>query len=100
MKTAVRLVICTALAAAAVTMAGFTIAGFHGREEAPPAAPYLLGEAGGYVAVFTAEDSRVPIQVTDIELSSLRSVDRERISAGLPLRSREELASVLEDLGS
>ena len=101
MKTAVRLTICTALAAAAVTMASFTIAGFTGREDPQEVrAPYLLGEAGGYVAVFDPADRGHPLRVTEIEMSSLRTLDRERIAAGLPIGSREELAGVLEDLGS
>ena len=99
MKTGIRIMICAILAAVAVIMAGYTIADFGDK---PPVQDslYMLRESGGNVAIYGREDPANPITVTDIELSSLRARDRELIEAGLPARSREELARLLEDLGS
>ena len=99
MKTGIRIMVCAILAAVAAVMAGYTIALFG---ETPPVQDslYMLRQYGGRVAVYGREDPTAPITVTDIELSSLRQRDRELIEAGLPAQSREELARLLEDLGS
>ena len=99
MKTGIRIIICVILAAVAAVMAGYTIAGFD--EKGPVQdSLYMLRESGGHVAVYGREDPANPLTVTDIELSSLRERDRELIAAGLPAQSPEELAQLLEDLGS
>ena len=99
MKTGIRIMICAILAAVAAVMAGYTIAGFD--EKGPVQdSLYMLRESGGHVAVYGRENPANPITVTDIELSSLRERDRELIAAGLPAQSPEELARLLEDLGS
>ena len=99
MKTGIRIMICAILAAVAAVMAGYTIAGFD--EKGPVQdSLYMLRESGGHVAVYGREDPANPLTVTDIELSSLRERDRELIAAGLPAQSPEELARLLEDLGS
>ena len=106
MKTGIRIIILTVMLAMAVTMATFTIAGFSSRadarEEEPrgPGGAYLLGELDGSVAVFDAGDMKTPLRVTGIEMDSLRRRDREMIAAGLPVATKEELAQLLEDLGS
>ena len=43
---------------------------------------------------------REPIAVTDIELGSLRSSDREKILSGLRAPDEAQLQQLLEDLGS
>ena len=99
MKTGIRIMICAILAAVAAVMAGYTIAGFD--EKGPVQdSLYMLRQSGGNVAVYGREDPATPITVTDIELSSLRQRDRELIEVGLPAESGEELARLLEDLGS
>ena len=106
MKTGIRIIILTVMLALALTMATFTIAGFRSRAEARGEEPgasgsaYLLGETNGSVAVFDAGDLKTPLRVTGIEVGSLRRRDRELIAAGLPVASKEELAQLLEDLGS
>ncbi|MCR5351092.1 MAG: hypothetical protein K6E35_01175 [Bacteroidales bacterium] len=62
-------------------------------------AAYVLGRAGDYLAVFPA-GRREPLRVTQIELQTLRRVDRAMVEAGLPVRSLQELLQLLEDLGS
>ena len=79
--------------AIALTMVVFTLADF--RE-----AGYVLGEVDGNIAVFRAGSMREPISVTDIELGSLRSSDREKILSGLRASDEAQLQQLLEDLGS
>ena len=105
MKTGIRIIILTAMLALALTMATFTIAGFRSRAAAREEAQgsgsaYLLGEMDGNVAVYDGDGSAPPLRVTGIEMDSLRRRDRELIAAGLPVASKEELAQLLEDLGS
>ena len=59
-----------------------------------------LRESGGYVAVYSRERDREPLEVTDIELSCLRRADRAMVRAGIPVLSRQELLLLLEELGS
>ena len=99
MRTAIRIIVCTALIAVAATMATFTIAGFTGRAPAQ-SSMYILGESGGNVAVYGRDDPKTPVTVTGIEMASLRESDRALISDGLPVSSPEELARLLEDLGA
>jgi hypothetical protein len=63
-------------------------------------AAYFLRAEDGYVGVFPSSRGREPLRVTRIELRGLRRVDRAMIEAGLPVRSRQELLQLLEDLGS
>ena len=60
---------------------------------------YLLAVAGERVAVYDLFDRREALEITEIELSSLREHDRALIEQGLPVESREELLTLLEDLG-
>ena len=103
MRTGIRIIILTVMLALAVTMVTFTIAGFTSRAQEGPRVfdgTYLLGEMNGNVAIFDGAGSSPPLTVTGIEMDSLRQRDREMIAAGLPVASREELAQLLEDLGS
>lgn len=63
-------------------------------------AAFFLRAEDGYVGVFPSSRGREPLRVTRIELRGLRRVDRAMIEAGLPVRSRQELLQLLEDLGS
>ena len=62
-------------------------------------AEFILREYDGCVAVFAAGESR-PITMTDISVRSLREADRALLSAGLPAANRDEVLTLLEDLGS
>ena len=100
-RTLVRMILCVALAALALTLAIFTLAGFARDRKAPPAdSLYVLGMAEGNVAIFGRNDLKRPLAVTEIELENLRERDRTLLAEGLPVYSREELAQLLEDLGS
>ena len=102
MKLAIRVILLTVLMAVALTMAVFTLADFGGHVAGEPDVPetLVLGSFDGSVAVFGGEDLKNPLEVTDIPLDALRSADRALVEQGVSLRSREELAAMLEDLGS
>ncbi len=61
---------------------------------------YYLRESEGRVAIFETKRGREPLRVTGIELRCLRAADRAMVRAGIPVLSRQELLSLLEDLGS
>lgn len=64
------------------------------------AAEFFLRSNGSHVAVYSNSRSRSPLRVTAIEVSGLRSADRALLEAGIPVRDRETLLFLLEDLGS
>lgn len=61
---------------------------------------YVLRDYEGYVAVFVENDPDIPMTVTDIQVDTLRELDRETLRTGLKVRSQERLLMMLEDLGS
>ena len=99
MKTILKAIVLTCLLAVALTMATFTLAGFRDKE-ATPTGQLVLASYNGRVSVFDSGDMKTPLEVTDINLSTLREADRSQLEAGLEVSSREELMSLLEDLGS
>ena len=99
-STVARIILCAVLAALAVTMAAFTFAGFTGDRRHTRQSLYVLGEENGNVAIYGGNDRKHPLAVTEIELAGLREADRKLLADGLPVKSREELAQILEDLGS
>lgn len=94
MKLGIRIVSCVMLFALALTMAVFSLADFSSADDG-----YTLGEHNGLVAVYPI-DGGDPVTITDIDLSQLRQTDRDMIIRGIRAGSREELLSLLEDLGS
>lgn len=105
-----------ALLGALVLGAGATAAGALGGIErnAPPTATvytyewscpideaaFVLRDCGGFVGVYDSAAAKKPVTVTDIEVSCLRDADRDMLTAGIAVSDREELLSLLEDLGS
>ena len=63
-------------------------------------AEFYLRPCGGYIAVYPGIRDKVPLSVTGIELSALRSADRALIEKGLPVSDERNLLFLLEDLGS
>lgn len=61
---------------------------------------YVLREYEGYVAIYVENDPSCPMTVTDIQVSTLRELDRTLLETGIKLYSRERLMMTLEDLGS
>ena len=86
---AVSLALCAAAGAAMLTLSG-------GRR-----AEYCsLGEYHGRVAIFAPDERTLPRQITTIAVYTLPSADREALSGGIAVYSREELYRRLEDFGS
>ncbi|MBR1660623.1 MAG: BofC C-terminal domain-containing protein [Oscillospiraceae bacterium] len=105
MKIGIRAALCVLTAASAAAMAGFTLSGLDPGSAVTASmgetdSMYVLGTSEGLVAVYPGGGSRQPLEVTEISLSTLRQSDREALEAGLPVGSQEELAQLLEDLGS
>ena len=61
---------------------------------------YVLREYEGYVAIYVENDPSCPMTVTDIQVSTLRELDKTLLVTGIKLYSRERLMMTLEDLGS
>ena len=107
MKLMTRRTVLYAACLLAALSGGFALQRFAGAAEprtaacaAQDPACYVLRDCGGYVAVYDGADSKKPATVTDIEVSTLRALDRQMIENGLVLDSREKLVMTLEDLGS
>ncbi len=63
-------------------------------------AEYVLREYAGHIGVFEAGGGKTPLTVTDIETKNLREADREMLGVGIAVADRDELLTLLEDLGS
>ena len=105
MQIKYRLCACILLAAAATLCASYTVADLRSPPaavpvpEEPETADYTLCARNGYLAVLDPELGTTPV-ITDIALSTLRDADRQLVETGLHVETREELLSLLEDLGS
>ena len=62
-------------------------------------AEFILREYDGCVAVFAA-GGHTPLSTTDIQVRTLRAADRQLLHSGLPCEDRDEVLTLLEDLGS
>jgi hypothetical protein len=63
-------------------------------------AQFVLRDYEGYIGVFNSGSKKKPITVTNIEIGDLREADRAMIAAGIAVSDRDELLTLLEDLGS
>ena len=70
---------------------------YSSREES---AEYFLKNREGYVAVYTGKRASELSDVTQIEVDGLRTADKAMLEKGIPVVSRTELLTLLEDLGS
>ena len=61
---------------------------------------YVLRDYEGYVAIFVENDPTCPMTVTDIQVSTLRALDKTLLETGMKIYSRERLIMTLEDIGS
>lgn len=61
---------------------------------------YVLRDYEGYVAIFIENNPSCPMTVTDIQVSTLRELDRQLLQTGMKIASKERLMMTLEDLGS
>lgn len=63
------------------------------------AAPYILKDHGGKLAVFAPEGSE-PLQVYDVYTHLLPESDVAALQKGIPVESEERLDRLLEDFGA
>lgn len=61
---------------------------------------FMLKALDGYIAIFDAESGNAPAIITAIETKNLTEADRLLLETGLIADSEEEIALLLEDLGS
>ena len=66
----------------------------------PEESRYVLRDFEGYVAVFVENDPNCPMTVTDIEVDTLRELDKRLLQTGMKISSHERLMMTLEDLNS
>ena len=97
MRTMIRAALSLILVAAALVTALHTAATLRDRPVTESGA-YLLGVSGDNVAVYDRLDRRRPLEVTEIELDSLREHDRSLVEQGIEVDSQEALLELLEDL--
>ena len=88
----------TAAAPTAQEAINLTAAAVVSRETAKPG--FLLRNCGGYIGNFRSENPDLLIELTAIELATLRQVDRDMLDQGIYCRTERELYSLLEDFGS
>ncbi|HHU22064.1 MAG TPA: hypothetical protein GXZ52_01390 [Clostridiales bacterium] len=77
----------------------FTVSESH-EEDTGAKEGFILKEYEGYIGIFSPGFEKIPITVTDIEVSTLREADKELLAAGIYTSSREEMMQLLEDFGS
>ena len=111
MKLWMKLAGCGVLAVTAVLCASAAIGGITGGVRASDEegvvdwpltmddAEFVLKEYDGCVAVF-AVGGHEPVTTTEIDVRTLREADRALLGAGLPAANRDEVMTLLEDLGS
>ena len=111
MKLWMKLAGCGVLAVTAVLCASAAIGGITGGVRASDEegvvdwprtmddAAVVLKEYDGCVAVF-AVGGHEPVTTTEIDVRTLREADRALLGAGLPAANRDEVLTLLEDLGS
>ena len=110
LKTRIALLLC--LAAAAIYAGGEALRSLEPAQTDLPEeiyasfavndsqAEYFLRTHDGYVAVYSGKREAEPSDVTRIEVDGLRLADKAMLEKGIPVVSRIELLSLLEDLGS
>lgn len=67
--------------------------------ESSAAAVYILGEWEGKLAVFLPGKEN-PSQIYEVYITTLPPAEQERLQAGVPVGSEEELGRLLEDYTS
>lgn len=109
MKAKFKIVILGALCLFTIFFAAFVLVDFGQAKDSGEAVSamaesseicYVLRDYEGYVAIFVENDPSCPMTVTDIQVSTLRELDKMLLETGMKLYSRERLMMTLEDLGS
>ena len=110
LKTRIALLLC--LAAAAIYTGGEALKSLEPAQTSLPEeiyasfaanekqAEYFLKAHDGYVAVYTGKRESELSDMTEIEVNGMRTADKAMLEKGIPVVSRTELLTLLEDLGS
>ena len=61
---------------------------------------YFLRLYQGKIAVFDAQNTEKPLEVTDISADTLRIYDKQELTKGIYIAGDTELSMILEDFGS
>lgn len=61
---------------------------------------YVLKNVAGFVGIYAIENMERPKTVTNIVVDKLRAADAELLGKGIEVAGEDELARLLEDLGS
>jgi hypothetical protein len=61
---------------------------------------YVLKSYNGHIAVFYGDIKDSPAIETTIDVTTLRSVDREKLEKGINVEKYDEVLKLLEDFGS
>ena len=109
MKAKLKIIIVGILCLFTIFLAAFTFVDYGEAKSAKDAVDcmaqgeavcYVLREYEGQVAIFLENEPVSPLTVTDIQVSTLRELDRKLLETGIKLYSKERLMMTLEDLGS
>lgn len=109
MKSKFKLVVIAALLIITVGFSAFAFAGFVRAENTRESVNcfsesdeicYVLREYEGYIAIYVENEPNRPMTITDIHVSTLRTLDRQLLETGIKIYSRDRLMMTLEDLGS
>ena len=110
MKFRVKIAVVGLLAIIAAFLSAFALVDYANAEDRGAAVScmtdgeqtscFVLREYEGYVAVFKENELNSPMTVTNIQVSTLRELDKELLKEGIKLYSKERLMMTLEDLGS
>ena len=82
----------------ALVMSVFAVASVGSDAAEAAADGYVLRGSDGRVGIYNTDGEL--LKMTDIELGSLPSADRESLLQGIFTNNKQELAQLLEDLGS
>jgi len=99
MKSRLRMYICAGALALSVTMSALALTAPAEGNELPEPEGYMLKSWCGKVAVYMPNGTE-PVETTGIELKNLPSADQNDLEKGIYISNDEELARILEDLGS
>ncbi len=61
---------------------------------------YIAKPQGTFIAIYSNSNQDEPFLVTEIDMRTLRQADQEKIMLGMPIYSKEDLTSFLEDFGT
>ena len=99
MKSRIRMYICAGAMAVSVIMSALALTAPAAVANEPEPEGYMLRSWCGKVAVYSPNGTE-PVETTGIELKNLPSADQNELEKGIFISNDEELARILEDLGS